>query len=341
MFLLKAKILEGTTPGGKRTVLAKSLPLDTPFLVQIFPIYACNLRCSYCIYSIPKSQHGYISSKTVMDMDIYKKCIDEIANFPNKLKMLRFAGIGEPLLHKDIAEMVRYAKMKNIAESVDIVTNGLLLNQELALSLIDAGLDRLRVSVQGLSKEKYKSLSGIDIDFDLFIKNLKFFYKNRGNTKVYIKIIDCALESKEEERKFFEIFGDICDFIAIEHLTPAVEGIDYAKLAGKKSLDMTQNGTPILEANICPQPFYMMQINPDGNVVPCCSFSYPTIVGNATEESIVDIWNSSKFRAFRRNMLDGVKNASSVCSKCKTYKYGIYKEDVLDDYAEQLKKLFE
>ncbi|ADQ45929.1 Radical SAM domain protein [Caldicellulosiruptor kronotskyensis 2002] len=337
---MKAKILEGTTPGGKRTVLAKSLPLDTPFLVQIFPIYACNLRCSYCIYSIPKSQHGYISSKIAMDMDIYKKYIDEIANFPNKLKMLRFAGIGEPLLHKDIAEMVRYAKMKNIAESVDIVTNGLLLNRELSLSLINAGLDRLRISIQGVSKEKYKSLARIDIDFNQFVENLKFFYRNRGSTKVYIKIIDCALEN-EEEKKFFEIFGDICDFIAIEHLTPAVQEIDYSRLTGKKTLDMTQNGTPLLEANICPQPFYMMQINPDGNVVPCCSFSYPTIVGNATVESILDIWNGLKFKAFRRSMLDGVKNASSVCSKCKTYKYGIYEEDVLDDYAEQLKKLFE
>lgn len=84
-----------------------------------------------------------------------------------------------------------------------------------------------------------------------------------------------------------------------------------------------------------------MQINPDGNVVPCCSFSYPIVVGDVTKESFVDIWNSSKFKAFRRGMLDGINNASSVCSKCKQYKYGIYEEDVLDNYADQLKKLFE
>ncbi len=341
MFLLKAKILEGTTPGGKRSVLANLLPLDTPFLVQIFPIYACNFKCNYCIYSLPKNQHGYISDKISMDMNVYKKCIDDIANFPNKVKMLRFAGIGEPLLHKEIAEMVRYAKMKNIAESVDVITNGLLLNEELSLALIDAGLDRLRISIQGLSAEKYKKLSGVDIDFDLFVKKIEYFYKNRGNTKVYIKIIDCALENDEEAKKFFEIFGDISDYIAIEHLTPAVDGIDYTKLAGDKNLDLTQNGAPILDANICSQPFYMIQINPDGNIVPCCSFTYPIVIGNAIEKSVTEIWDSPKFKEFRRKMLDGVKNASDVCSKCKTYKYGIYKEDILDEYAEKLKRIYE
>ncbi|WP_271629577.1 radical SAM/SPASM domain-containing protein [Caldicellulosiruptor sp. DIB 104C] len=338
---MKAKLLEGVAPGGERKILAKSLPLNTPFVVQIFPVYACNFKCSYCMHAIPKDKRGYISENVFMNMDVYKKIIDDITHFNNRLKVLRFVGLGEPLLHRNIAEMVRYAKERNIAENVEIITNGLLLNKKLSISLIEAGLDKLRVSIQGISAEKYKNIAGVDIDFELLLDNLRFFYENRGNTKVYIKVIDCALENENEENNFFEIFGDICDFIAIEHLVPIVEQIDYNKLSKGKPFNLTANGTSVLDVKICPQPFYMMEINPDGNVFPCCSVPYPISVGNVLEESVVDIWNGPKFTTFRRRMLEGVQHASYICSKCKSYKYRIFKEDVLDDYAEQLKKLYE
>lgn len=337
---MNSKFINGITPGGERTILGDVLPLDTPFLIQIFPVYSCNFSCNYCLQALPKSKHGYISDKVFMDMDTYKKSIDDMSNFKNRVKMLRFAGIGEPLLHKDIASMIKYAKLKNIADSIDIVTNGALLNRDLSISLIDAGLDKLRISIQGVSGESYKSVSNSKIDFNKFVENIRFFYKNRVNTKVYIKIIDCALNNKEEERKFFDIFGDICDTIAIEHLTPTVKGIDYKKISNGKRLDITQSGNSIIDAQICPQPFYMMQINPDGVVVPCCSMSYPKLLDRVTEQSVVSIWNGDEFNKFRRQLLEGVQNTSEVCSKCTLYKYGLFKEDILDPYAERLKNLF-
>ncbi|WPX07800.1 radical SAM protein [Anaerocellum danielii] len=338
---MKNKIVKGITPGGERTVLGEVLPLDTPFLIQIFPVYACNFRCKYCVHSLPKDKHGYMSNETFMDIELYKKCIDDMTLFNKKIKMLRFAGWGEPLLHPNIAEMVKYAKEKDIAHSVDIVTNGYLLNEKVSLALVEAGLDKLRISIEGLSEAKYKDICGVDIDFKSLIKKLTFFYKNRGNTKVYIKIIDCALENEKEKKQFFDIFGEIADFIAIEYLTPAVDEIDYQSMVNGRELNVTQNGSLILNSKICPQPFYMLQVNPDGNVVPCCSASYPIILGNVSEKNIVDIWYSKKFKEFQRKMLDGVKNASDVCSRCKQYRYAMYKEDVLDDYAEKLKSLFE
>lgn len=337
---MNSKITNGVTPGGERTVLGEALPLDTPFLVQIFPVYGCNFRCNYCLHALPKIKHGYISNKVFMDMNMYRKCIDDISNFENRLKMLRFAGIGEPLLHKEIADMIKYAKMKNVADNIDIVTNGALLNPDLSISLINAGLDKLRISIQGVSEKSYENISNAKIDFSNFVENIRFFYKNRGRTKIYIKIIDCAINNEIEEKKFFDIFGDICDTIAIEHLTPTVKGIDYKRLSNGKKLDITQSGNSILDAKICPQPFYMMQINPDGIVVPCCSMSYPKVLGKVSEHSVVSIWNGDEFNKFRRLLLEGVKNASDVCSKCTLYKYGLFKEDVLDSHAERLKNLF-
>ncbi|MCW2278813.1 radical SAM/SPASM domain-containing protein [Heliophilum fasciatum] len=332
------KAIGGITPSGKRTVLGTVLPLDTPFLVQIFPVYACNFRCGYCLHSLPREQHGYISDKPFMDMYLYKQCIDDMRHFKKKLKMLRFAGIGEPLLHKRIADMVAYAKKRDVAESVEIVTNGVLLTEELSLSLIHAGLDKLRISIQGISAEKYKMVSWANIDMDEFINKLRFFHQNKGYTKIHIKIIDCALSDKKEELLFFKMFEAVCDSIAIEHLTPTVKGIDYSNLSGGRRLAVTQSGTPLLETSICPQPFYMMQINPDGAVVPCCSMSYP-LVFRERNMTIPEIWNSEAFLNFRRQSLDGTENVGGVCASCSLYKYGLFPEDRLEPYVEQLKKL--
>ncbi|MGD9158490.1 MAG: radical SAM protein [Desulfobacteraceae bacterium] len=323
---MNAERINGQSVGGKRTRLAEVIPLATPFLVQIFPAYVCNFKCSYCIHSLPKKDRGFIADKTIMDFDLYKKCIDDLVQFPQKIKMLRFAATGEPLLHPQIAEMIKHAKDKKVGESLEIVTNASLLTKELSDDLIDAGLDWLRISIQGLSSQKYKAICGVDIDLDEFTENIRYFYKNRKECKVYIKIIDCALEENEEE-KFYDIFGSICDKIAIEHLNPAVPEIDYTKLSDTP-LTITQNGNAVQNAEICPQPFYMLQINPDGNIVPCCSMQTAFVCGNAEEESIFDAWNGGKFKKFQLAMLKNKKNY--ICKKCEVYKFGMFEEDVLD-----------
>ena len=101
---MKAKEISGQAPGGKRTRLAEVLPLDTPYVVQIFPVYACNFKCRYCIFSVDRSKRGFISDTIMMDVDLFKKCVDDMGSFPNKIKVLRFVGIGEPLLHKNLVD---------------------------------------------------------------------------------------------------------------------------------------------------------------------------------------------------------------------------------------------
>lgn len=337
---LKAIRIDGQTPGGVRTPLAEVIPLSTPFTVQMFPVYGCNLRCNYCIHSIPKIERGYISDEVLMDFALYKKCIDDLSQFPEKIKMLRFAGTGEPLLHKDIAKMVEYAAKKQVASSIDIVTNGLLLTPTLSKDLVNAGLTKIRISVQGIHSENYKHATETENFLDEFLYNLEFLYKNRGETKIYIKIIDCALQD-DEEKVFFEMFGNLCDFIAIEHLIPAVDQIDYTKISKDKiNMLLTQNGAELQEAEICPQPFYFMQINPDGKIVPCCAMETAYVMGDANVESLRDVWNVRRYNTFRKKHLLKEKNIYTVCKKCKQYRYMMFPEDVLDADAERLLVLF-
>lgn len=338
---MKAKDISGQAPGGKRTRLADVIPLSTPYVVQIFPVYACNFKCSYCIFSIDRTKRGFISDKTIMSFDLYKKSIKEMTRFPQKIKVLRFVGIGEPLIHKNIVEMVQYAHDKNIANTIEILTNASLLNNELSDKLIAAGMNRLVVSLQGTSSEKYKDVCGTDINLDKFISNLKYFYDNKKQVQVYVKVVDTALDGKEDEKKFYELFGDVCDTIAIEHTVPIHSGIEYDKVIKNSGNSLTQFGLPVSNVKICPQPFFTMQINPDGKIVPCYSFEYPKIMGDCNNESVDEIWNGEVYNQFRRTMLDGAEFASESCKDCSIIKYRLFPEDDLKNDAERLKKFFE
>jgi len=72
---MKAKDISGKAPGGARRKLAEALPLDTPLVVQFFPVYACNFTCKYCTFSIPKDERGFISDKVTMEFDRIMGCV--------------------------------------------------------------------------------------------------------------------------------------------------------------------------------------------------------------------------------------------------------------------------
>lgn len=332
--------ISGQAPGGTRVHLAEKLPLNTPFLVQVFPVYACNFKCGYCIFSVDKSKHGFISDNALLDFNLYKKCVDDMRLFPDTIKVVRFVGIGEPLLHKKIVEMVRYTTESNVANKVEIITNGALLTNTMSDNLIAAGLTRLVVSAQGTSAKKYKEVANTNIDFDKFVNNLAYFKSNKGNCEIYVKVIDTALDDEADRQLFNSIFSPVCDTIAIEHTVPLHDAVDYTEVLGKRDSLVTQFGLPVKDVQVCPQPFFHMQINPDGKIVPCYSWDYPKIMGDCRVESLTNIWNGETFREFRRAMLDGPACASKTCAECTIIKYRLFPEDDLRNDAERLKLLY-
>jgi radical SAM protein with 4Fe4S-binding SPASM domain len=335
---MKAKNLSGKSPGGKRSELADALPLSTPYIVQIFPIYACNFKCNYCIFYVDKKKRHFVSSQNIMKLEVLEKCVDEMKRFPEKIKVLRFVGIGEPLMHKKLVEMIEYAVDSKVANNVELLTNASILSNELSDRIIESRLDRLVISLQGIDATGYKDVADVDVDFEEFIRNIQYFYENKTNTHVYIKIIDQVLSEDGDEQHFYDLFGDICDSIAVENLVPIHE-VEYGD--DVLDVDETQFGQPLEKVRICPQPFFTIQINPDGNVVPCHSFKYPAIVGNVNDESFYDIWRKDCFDEFRYNMLEnGVSEMGDTCKNCTIYKYRIFQEDILDGKEEKLKPLF-
>lgn len=314
---MSALILTGKPPGGKRLILADVLPLDTPLVIQIFPIYACNQACGFCHFSIPAEKRGFVSGNLMMLGKLFVKCIDDMKGFPNKTRVLRFVGMGEPLLHPDISQMVKYAAASGVADKTEIVTNGTLLTRDMAFRLSDAGLDRLVVSAQDTS----------------LVEKVRYMH-SFGRTHIHVKIIDCCLKKPEDEQMFYDAYEDACDSIGVEYAGPIYPGVTFNNTV---SPDRTQYGARRSNPRVCPQPFATMQINPDGNVVPCYSIDYPEISGDANSESLPEIWNGKKLRKFRLKMLDGKEGASKACNICEILNHRMYPEDSLDEAADKLK----
>jgi len=335
-----AKFLDGQAPGGDRTPLSQLAPLSTPLVVQIFPAYACNFSCKYCTMSIPPGQRDFISDKRLMDFDLFTKCIHDMTTFDKRIITLRFVGMGEPLLHHRLPDMIEFAKIQNVAERLELITNGSLLYEMKAKSIIDAGLDRLVISIQGTTAKKYQEVSNFNINMHGFVQNLQTVYKNRGNMRIHIKIVDCALDDAEDKRLFLELFGNCCDTIAIERVGPIHPGVEYNETL-KQDQNVNQYGEALSSSDVCSQPFYMMQINPDGNVVPCFAVPYPIILGNCREESVVDIWNGKAYNKFRYDMLNGYTEIdNNICNECMIFKHRTHASDDLHTKREELRKYY-
>ncbi len=324
--------------GTDRIKLSESIPLSTPFSMFVFPTTYCNFKCIYCGHSLDddamKAKYDFVPEN--MDIETYKKIIEQIKKFPNKLKMLSLTGQGEPLINKEIPFMVKLAKEANIAERIEIITNASLLTKEMSDALIEAGLDTLRVSLQGLSSEKYKEICGADVDFQQFMKNIKYFYAHKKSTNLYVKIMDVSLEVNDED-KFYELFGDCTDRMYIEKMLPAYEGVDLTK---DMNVDYDRYGREHKKRKVCPLPFYMLGIFPNGDVEPCDTIYKPTVIGNVNEDSLVNMWNGDRLREFWKMQLKGERSCNIRCAACCAPDDVSHPEDVLDGDVDNLLNLF-
>lgn len=321
----------------KRVNLYEQLPLKTPFSLHIFPSFYCNFKCSYCLHSLSDDKLDEMRfKKQMMGFDVYKKAIDDLPEFDGRLRALIFAGHGEPLLNKDIAKMVAYAKEKQVAERIEIVTNGSLLTHKMSDSLIEAGLDRLRVSLQGITSEKYKEISCVDIDINDIKEKLEYFCSKKTNTEVYVKIMDISMDSPDDLPKFKDMFKNASDIAAVEYAIPFVDEVDYSQF-GELSHKCKQGNTG--RSEICSMPFYMMVLYPDGTVAPCCSTTLPVRYKNVMEFSLKEIWDSKQRNLFLKKQLGGV-DMIGVCKECSVPAYGLQEGDYLDDYKDELIKKY-
>ena len=178
--------------------------------MEISPSGACNHRCTYCALDFMEYQRRYLNT------NILKERLSEMGDLGWKSVM--FAGEGEPLLHKDIAEIIKHTKKSGI--DVGITTNGVLLKESLADEIL-ADVEWVKVSINGATKDTYAKIHrSRPVDFETVIKNMAYAVKIRSENDY-----KCALgmqlllipENQHEAVPLAELASDIgMDYLVIK-----------------------------------------------------------------------------------------------------------------------------
>lgn len=331
---MNAKI--GSRYGNDRVELQNVIPLNTPFLLFVDPSSACNFKCKFCPCG-GGNRDVWDKNKRVgiMSYEVYRKVIDDVGEFPNRLKTLRLYKEGEPLLNKRLPDMIHYARRKDVADRIDFTTNASLLDEDLALAIVDAGVDRINISIEAIDKAGYAKISGVPVEIERLVRNIDFLYKNKNGCHIFLKISDLGL-GEHSETEFYEMFGDMCDEIAVEHITSVwpeftVENDLMAKgetnIYGIERMDGKQE--------ICPYIFYSLCVNSDGTVSACLmDWNHQLIVGDTKKQSLLEIWNGAKMHELRERHLMLQKKEYHTCANCGQLQYAVL--DNIDPYRENL-----
>ena len=315
-----------------RTKLETVIPLSVPFIINVDPADSCNFRCKFCPTGDRELMKSIGRSLKAMDFELYKKVIDDICEFEKPIKVLRLYKDGEPLLNPRFAEMVKYAKEKKCSERIDTTSNASLLNPKRNLEIIEAGLNRINISIEGVNEKQYLEFSNYKIDFDKLVENIRHFYENKKKCEVIIKINGDTI-SDDDKKKFYEIFGDIADGVYIEHIMSCWPEFELKGVEVNKEFGIY--GQPIKEVQVCPYVFYSFSINSDGSASACfLDWARKLIIGDARSESVKDIWNGEKLLNYQKMFLKKKRKEHPVCRDCGQMSHGL--PDDIDAYAEEL-----
>ncbi|WP_419770598.1 MAG: radical SAM/SPASM domain-containing protein [Candidatus Marinarcus sp.] len=271
---------------------------EYPLLVDLELASVCNLKCPMC-YTITDEFKEKVNAK-LLDFELFKKIIDEIAG---KVPALRLSLRGESTLHPKFIECIKYAKDKGINE-ISTLTNGSKLELEYFKKIVDAGIDWITISVDGLDDKYEKIRKPLKFNDTLQkIKDMHQYKLDNGLHKPVIKIQSLWPSIKKDPSKFFNTFEPITNLIAFNPL------IDYL-----------QNDSDIvyIENFSCPQLYQRLVVGADGSVMMCSNDEENDhIIGNANIETIYNIWHGealNKVRALHKKQ-DGYKNLD-VCKRC-------------------------
>jgi len=256
----------------------------------------CNLRCTFCATTHNRYKPGY------MDEVTWRKVIDEGGR--NGLYSLKFTFRGEPLLHRDLPRMVKYAKDAGILD-VYFNTNAVRLTEPMIRSLIDAGLDRISISFEGFEKATYEHYR-VGARFEDVVRNieaLKRIKEEVGSTTPLVRIQTVLVPQLEGREKEYTAFW-----------TPRADEVAY--------LDMKdEDGNPDHRGTIadwaCPQLWQRMTITWDGKILPCVHDIYEWMsFGSIHDISIKEAWKCAAEENYRNRHRAGRAHEIAACDRC-------------------------
>jgi MoaA/NifB/PqqE/SkfB family radical SAM enzyme len=245
--------------------------------------------------------------KGKMPLDTWKMLIKQIRDLGYQLEQLQIHGNGEPLLNKDIVEMI--SRANPIAKKIRLTTNGTKLTPTMTRNLIEAGVDEIWVSLDSADPREYELFKGKDA-CDLVKLNIYA-------SSIIVEDMGASLVIKYPLTKQgwpYDITKKYKESVDLE-FGPLAEGNKTVHLVGMPVVVMT--GGKKIYTTPCEIPFYSLFVKYDGRVSLCCAdFRNDLTVGNIHSGPLGEIIKGSELSWRRRDHLDGSFLESPMCSRC-------------------------
>lgn len=208
--------------------------LSAPLLVVLELTKRCNLHCSYCYNCLDNPNEKIVHTHTDFPLEKIYKVIDDIAD--SKVFHINLSG-GEPFLHKNIIDIVRYIKSKKIG--ISIVSNGTMITKQIAEDLNNLGI-----------------IKSMQISFDSHIKEIhnktrEHFDKALGGFKLLVNAAN--------NRQFSPSVGIVVNKFNFQTI---IDTIDYFSNFTSRFHLMNVMGHPESALTLEERKFYKLHILP-------------------------------------------------------------------------------
>ncbi len=294
--------------------IRKAIFWGFPPVVMIEPTNICNLKCPLC----PSGNGTLKRQKGYMDFSLFKKIIDEIKE---RASMVVLWNQGEPFLHKDFPEMIKYASDNGLFTLTSSNLN-IMPDEE---DLINSGLDSMIVSLDGTTQKTYNKYR-INGELSKVIENTKKIVQAKKKLKKNNPLIRWQfLVMKHNEHEIEEI-KRLAKELEVDNLELKTVQI-YSKDDIKNFLPQNpkyrrykiKNDDFELKFGIknrCRRIWTNAVINWDGEVAICCfDKDVEHKIGNINNSTLSDIWKNKKIQKIRDQILKDRKSIP-ICWNC-------------------------
>jgi len=281
----------------------KKMEKRYPVSVHIASSNYCNSSCIMC-------PHSKLKKFGVMNMELYKKIIDDCEK--SKIKELVLSFFGEPLLDKSLLERIKYAKERGM--NIGFSSNGSMLNEKWARDLIESGLDSITISLDGYSKETYEKIRR-GLKFEVTKRNILGLVEmkkmlNRQNPSVNLVLVEMK-ENQKEIKKFYEEWKNRVEGINIINMR------NWAGAIEKETTPESFHSKKGMKRKPCVSVWTEMYVDWEGKVVLCCDdWNSSTVIGDLNTQSIEEVWKGDKLNKIRNFHKSKEFYNIPLCSKC-------------------------
>jgi len=301
--------------------LAKKL---YPIYVEISPVGFCNHRCTFCARDFMEYK------KRQLDPGILKKRLNEMAGLG--IKSVMFAGEGEPLLYKELPEMIELCAQIGIDTS--LTTNFAALDKD-AAHIYVKNCKWIKVSVNAGTAENYSQIHRVsENEFHKVIENIKYAVETRKSNNYKCTIGGQLLLVDDNYHTAAALAGKLkeagADYFVVkpyshhhESITEVYKNVDYSKFlylkdelakyddSNFKTIFRSNTFNKLIETpqryKMCNSvPFFWAYIISDGKVSGCSTFleNETFDLGNIHNNSFSEIWEGER----RQNCINYMKS---------------------------------